>query len=267
MAVRGSILIIDDEAILRHSLTRILQGEGHQVTTAASGPEGLDYLSQQPFDLVYLDIRMPEMSGLEVLRVIHQKFPLVPVVLFTAQPDLNSAIQAMRYGATDYLLKPLSPNTVIGRTNALLEQQEIDRKKRAIQAQIDLLQTELLNLGTSKANSVNTMVKEVDSSERYLIRGRLKFDLHARRLMVGKSVIELQPTSYDLLLVLARHSPKAVDYQTLVAEAQGYQTDRLEAKDLVKWHIHHIRQAIEPKGSKPKYVINIRGIGYRLVTD
>lgn len=269
MALSGRILIIDDEAALRHSLTRILQGAGHDVTTAENGREGLAYLSQQPFDLVYLDIRMPDMNGLEVLKSIHRKHPLVAVVLFTAQPDLNSAIQAMREGAIDYLLKPLKPQNIIERTQALLARQERERRKRELQSQIEALQAELLSLEGVDSAPAEPAAKEAlpDDGERFLIRGRLKLDLHARRLTIGRNSLNLPPTSFDYLLVLARHAPKVVDYQTLVAEAQGYQADVREAQELVKWHIHHIRQAIEPDVSQPKYVINVRGTGYRLVAD
>lgn len=267
MAVTGRILIVDDEASLRHSLTRILQGTGHDVTTAESGREGLDYLAQQPFDLVFLDIRMPDMNGLETLKIIHRKFPLVCVVLFTAQPDLSSAIQAMREGATDYLLKPLKPQAILDRTHSLLAQMRVERRKREIQAQIQALRAELQSLESAEIVPSDSTAKETDGVERFLIRGKLKFDLHARRLSIGKNTIDLAPTSFDYLLVLARHAPKVVDYQTLVAEAQGYQAEVREAQELVKWHIHQIRQAIEPNISQPGFVINVRGIGYRLVAD
>ena len=267
MAATGRILIVDDEASLRHSLTRILQTAGHDVTTAQSGGEALDYLGQQPFDLVFLDIRMPDMNGLETLKIIHRKFPLVSVVLFTAQPDLNSAIQAMREGAIDYLLKPLKPQVILDRAQSLLAQMQIERRKREIQSQIQSLRAELRSLENPEVVSSDSTAKETAAGERFLIRGKLKFDLHARRLSIGKNTIDLPPTSFDYLLVLARHAPKVVDYQTLVAEAQGYQADVREAQELVKWHIHQIRQAIEPNVSQPGFVINVRGTGYRLVAD
>jgi DNA-binding response OmpR family regulator len=267
MSTSGRILIIDDEAVLRHTLTRILQGAGHDVTTAGSGQEGLAFLSQQSFDLIYLDLRMPDMSGLEVLKIIRQKSPLTLVVLFTAQPDLNSAIQAMREGATDYLLKPLKPQTIIDRTETILVRQVKDRRKREIQSQIEALQAELLNLEDGEVGQLVASFDEINSSERFLVRGKLNFDLHTRRLSIGRKTINLPPTSFDYLLVLARHTPNVVDYQTLVAEAQGYQAEPREAQELVKWHIHHIRQAIEPNVSQPTYVLNIRGTGYRLVAD
>jgi two-component system alkaline phosphatase synthesis response regulator PhoP len=91
--------------------------------------------------------------------------------------------------------------------------------------------------------------------------------MHARRLKIGGQIVDIPPTTFDYLVVLVRHAPNVVDYQTLIAEAQGYQADFREAQELVKWHVHHIRQAIEPNPRKPIYLINQRGIGYRLVAD
>ena len=132
--------------MLRQTLARILKRAGFEVTTAARGQEGLDFLSQQNFDLVYLDIRLPDLNGLEVLKVIKAKFPELPVVLFTAQPDLNSAIGAVREGAVDYLLKPLKPQALIDRTRSILALQEKEHRKHDIQLQLDALQTELKSL-------------------------------------------------------------------------------------------------------------------------
>jgi len=105
------------------------------------------------------------------------------------------------------------------------------------------------------------------SNERYVKLGALSLDLYARRVTVDELLVDLSPTSFDYLLALVRHSPNVVDYQTLVSEAQGYETDTREAQELTKWHIHHIRQAIEPDSRKPVHVINVRGTGYRLVME
>jgi len=268
MSSEGHILIVDDEASLRQTLARILQRAGFEVTTAAAGSEALALLSQHEFDLVYLDIRMPDMGGLEVLRIIHTKFAELPVILFTAQPDLNSAVEALRRGAIDYLLKPLKPQTVIDRSKAILAEKQKERRKRELQRQIDSLQTELNALENEALPQPNQKSSEPQGSDdRFLRRGILTLDLHTRRVALNEHVINLPPTSFDYLLALARHTPNVVDYQTLVSEAQGYETDPHEAQELTKWHIHYIRQAIEPDSHNPIYVINIRGIGYRLVTD
>lgn len=262
----GHILIIDDEASLRQTMSRILQRAGLEVTTASNGQEGFTLITEHPFDLVYLDIRMPDGSGLELLKTIHAKFPDLPVILFTAQPDLNSAVEALRHGAIDYLLKPLKPQAVIDRTKAILADREKERRKRELQRQIEALQAELNALestGEEKAGSAPQ--QPTASDDRFLKRGILTLDIHTRRVTMNEQVINLPPTSFDYLLSLARHSPNVVDYQTLVSEAQGYETDTREAQELTKWHIHHIRQAIESDASNPVQVINVRGTGYRLV--
>ena len=264
MKPSGHILIIDDEASLRQTLARILQRAGYEVTTAANGKDGLSLVTEHPFDLLYLDIRMPDVSGLELLKTIHTKFPDLPVILFTAQPDLNSAVEALRRGATDYLLKPLKPQAVIDRTQAILSNKQKERRRRELQRQIETLQAELLAIDTDKTSSQGPE-PTISSDERFLRRGLLTLDMHTRRVTMNDRVINLPPTSFDYLLVLARHAPNIVDYQTLVSEAQGYETDTREAQELTKWHIHHIRQAIEPDKRNPVHIINVRGSGYRLV--
>lgn len=267
MNPNGHILIVDDEASLRQTLARILQRAGFEVTTTASGSEALTLLAQQPFDLVYLDLRMPDMNGLEVLRAIHTKLPDLPVILFTAQPDLNSAVEALRHGAIDYLLKPLKPQAVIDHTKAILANKQKERRKRELQRQIEALQAELHALEREGTPQPDLMTPQSGvTDERFLRRGALTMDMLTRRVTMKERVVNLPPTSFDYLLVLARHTPNVVDYQTLVSEAQGYETNPHEAQELTKWHIHHIRQAIEPDVHKPIYVINVRGIGYRLVT-
>ena len=266
MKLGGHILIIDDEASLRQTLARILQRAGFEVTTAANGKDGLALVHEHPFDLLYLDIRMPDISGLELLKNIHTKFPELPVILFTAQPDLNSAVEALRRGATDYLLKPLKPQTVIDRTQSILANKQKERRKRELQRQIDMLQAEVMALENTASTNSDPEAQQKDSSDhRFIKRGMLTLDLHTRRVTMNERVINLPPTSFDYLLVLARHTPNIVDYQTLVSEAQGYEADMREAQELTKWHIHHIRQAIEPDKRKPVHVINVRGAGYRLV--
>lgn len=266
MTSTAKILIIDDELTLRQTLARILQRVGYEVTAAESGEQGLAFLKTTDFDLVYLDIRMPGLSGLEVLDLIHSSHPTIPVILFTAQPDLSSAVEALRRGARDYLLKPLKPEAIIERTRTILAVQQKEQRRRALQEQIEALQAELKGLDDEEAGQP-IIQHPLPSTNRFLKQGSLVLDLHARRLTIGERVINLPPTSFDYLLVLARHAPQVVEYQTLVAEALGYQADPREAQELVKWHIHHIRLAIEPDLHNPTYLFNVRGIGYRLITD
>lgn len=264
MKISGNILIIDDEPILRKTLARVLQQAGFEVTAAENGEQGLAFLQTSNFDLAYMDLRMPGLNGLDVLNLIHVRFPTLPVILFTAQPDVNSAVEALRRGASDYLLKPLKPEVIIERTKTILAGQQKERRKREIAAQMEALQAELKSL--ENGENVEALSAQANP-QRFLKCGALALDLHTRRLNIGERIINLPPASFDYLLVLARHSPNVVDCQTLVTEAQGYQTDAREAQDLVKWHIHELRQAIEEDAHAPSYLINVRGTGYRLIAD
>ncbi len=268
MSLSGHILIIDDDATVRQTLAQILQREKLDVTTATSGEDGLAFLAQQLVDLVYLDIRMPGMSGLDVLKDIRVSFPEVPVILFTAQPDLSSAIEALRHGAIDYLLKPLRPQVFIDRTMAVLTHQQKERRKRELQTNLETIQAELKSLDNDEISQQEEAQSRIKGSdERFLTRGKLTLDLHTHRLVIGERTENLPPATFNYLLVLMRHSPNVVDYQTLVSEGQGYQASPREAQGLVKWHIHHIRQIIEPDVHNPIYLINIRRTGYRLTID
>jgi DNA-binding response OmpR family regulator len=264
MSIKGHILIIDDEATLRQTLARILQQAGFEVTTAENGEQGLSFIQTTDFDLVFTDLRMPGIAGMDALKLIHANYPNLPVVLFTAQPDLNSAVDALRNGATDYLLKPLKPQAVIERAQSILANQQKENRKREIALQIEALQMELKSLTSGQTGPLQAASLGKD---RFLKRGEFVLDLHKRRLLINEQTINIPPTSFDYLLVLARHSPNVVNYQTLVAEAQGYQADAREAQELTKWHIHQLRQVIEQDARNPSYLINVRGTGYRLVAD
>jgi DNA-binding NtrC family response regulator len=163
----GHILVVDDEENLRHTVGRVLQRAGFEVTTAASGKEGLTLLAQQPFDLVYMDIRMPDMNGLETLQAINANYPKLPVILFTGQPDLNSAVSALRHGATDYLQKPLKPELIIERAKTVLLSVERERRKKEIQGQIEALQAELRNLENEEQAEPVSKENESNGEERY----------------------------------------------------------------------------------------------------
>lgn len=258
------VLVVDDEANLRQSLARILHQLGCEVTTAADGVEALQRLEATPYDLVYLDIRLPGMDGLEVLRQVHDRYPQLAVVLLTAYASIKTAVEAVRLGATDYLIKPINPDVLIARTRTILADQAVQRRRHEIQEQIDALQAELKALDQSP-EVAPTLALPAD--DRFLRRGRLVLDLHARRATYADRVLTLPPTAFDYLLALARHAPDVVPYQTLVVEAQGYQTDLRQAQELTKWHIHMLREALERESAGMCQLLTVRGTGYRLVVD
>lgn len=273
------ILIIDDEAGLRLTFTYILQDEGYALTAVGSGPEALQALAQSEYDLAYLDIRLPGMDGLQVLKEIHRLYPALPVILITAHASVQSAVEAMRLGATDYLLKPVNPAALVARTRAVLAEQAVQRRRQEIAGQMQALQTEWLALNTSPeipvaetrpapaALAPATLALETNTSERYLRRGTLMLDCHLRRITVRGRTTTLPPATFDYLVALARHAPRPLGYQALVSEAQGYKSDLREAQELTRWHVHKLREALEPDPKQPQHILTVRGVGYRLVVD
>ena len=142
-------------------------------------------------------------------------------------------------------MKPLQPEVLIERTRAILSRQENEHRKREIQSQIQTLQAELKSIESGCEIQPVLPIPPGTANERFLSRGTVTLDLHTRRVTIGERIVNLTPTAFDYLLVLVRHTPNVVDYQTMVTEAQGYKAEAREAQELVKWHVHHIRQAIE----------------------
>lgn len=258
------VLVVDDEAHLRQTFARILHQIGCEVTTATDGAEALQRLEATPYDLIYLDIRLPGMDGLQVLRQIHDRYPQLAVVLLTAHASISSAVEAVRLGATDYLIKPITPEALIARTRTILADQTAQHRRREIQEQIEALQAELKTLDQAPAQ-MPALITPTD--DRFLKRGTLILDLHARRASYADRGLTLPPTAFDYLVVLARHAPDVVPYQALVVEAQGYQTDLRQAQELTKWHIHTLREALERESAGSCHLLTVRGTGYRLVVD
>ena len=267
MSSLGKVLIIDDEASLRQTLTRILQKIGCETMTAVDGREALEMLAEQRFDLVYLDIHLPELDGLQILKEIRQQNPRLPVILLTGYGSMQSAVEALRLGASDYLLKPVDPEVLVARTRIVLNEQAIERRRREIREQIAALREELQALDRESPENQPPPLPLPTPQDRFLKRGCLILDMQAQRATFGENVLALPPAAFDYLVVLAHNSPDVVDYHSLVTEAQNYDVDSNEARELSKWHIHVLRQALEENPQDPQYILNVRGVGYRLLLD
>jgi DNA-binding response OmpR family regulator len=244
----------------------ILQKAGYSVTSAASGQDAIQYLQSGAYDLAFLDLKMPDVNGLELLPQIRALYPEMPVLILTAHASLETAIDAVRKGARDYMIKPVDPTMIVHRVEEILNEQRQPKRRREIITHIQELLAELRQIDSEEADSSGILMT-VSSTDptRFLQRGQFTLDLHARHLKIGDRFIQLSPTAFDYLVTLVRHSPNPVSYETLVMESQGYKTSLNEARDLARWRIHELRKAIEPQADQPHYIITERGIGYRLV--
>lgn len=265
MTPQNSILIVDDEDRLRLSLSLILQKENYRVETAANGEDALNCLQVHEYDLMFLDLNLPGMSGIELLIQVHKQFPHMSVLILTAHAALDSAIQAVRLGARDYLIKPVEPALILARVAEILAEREQPARKKEIVGQIQALLAELQKMEGEDATptSALTTLPSTDPA-RFLNKGVFDLDLHARHVVLNGKYIPVVGIYFDYLRTLLRHAPKVVAYQTLVKESQGYDVAVAEARDLARWRIHELRKFIEVDPEQPQYILTVRGTGYRL---
>ncbi len=263
----SKILIADDEPNLRLTLTAILEKDGYDVTAVALGSEALEMVRTRQFALIFLDLKMPDVDGLSVLPEIHRLCPDVPVLILTAHATLDAAIKAVRLCARDFLLKPLDPPLILERVHAILSERQPPQRRKAIVGQIQGLLGELAEIEGTAGSAPGDVAATPPASDgkRTLKLGAFVFDLETRYVTLNDRLLPLSPGDYDYLVALARHSPKPVPVERLVAQVQGFEVSRAEAQEIARWRIHELRQIIEPEPETPRYILTVRGIGYRLV--
>ena len=265
MTPQNTILIVDDENYLRQSLSLILQKENYRVEAAANAEDALDYLQSHEYDLMFLDLNLPGMNGIELLIKVHRQSPHMPVLILTAHAELESAIQAVRLGARDYLIKPVEPVLILARVEEILAEREQPVRKKEIVGQIHALLAELQKMEGENTTPTGALAALPSAnSTRFLKKGSFELDLHARHVMINGKYIPITGFYFDYLSTLLHHAPKAVPYKTLVKESQGYEVAIAEARDLARWRIHELRKMIEADAERPQYILTVRGTGYRL---
>ena len=265
MTPQHSILIVDDEDRLRLSLSLILQKENYRVETVANAEEALDCLKRHEYGLMFLDLNLPGMNGIDLLMQVHKRMPHMPVLILTAHAALESAIQAIRLGARDYLIKPVEPVVLLRRVAEILAEREQPARTKEIVSQIQTLLAELQKMeggDTAPAGALTAL--PADNPARFLKKGRFELDLHARHVMLNGQYVQVTGIYFDYLSTLLRHAPKSVEYTTLVKESQGYDVAVAEARDLARWRIHELRKIIEADPEQPQHILTVRGTGYRL---
>ena len=266
MTNQNNILIVDDEKPLRLSLSLILQKENYRVETAANAKDALDCLQKQEYDLMFLDLNMAGMSGIDLLVMVHRHYPHMPVLILTAHAGLQSAIQAIRLGARDYLIKPVEPVVILTRVAEILAKGEQPARKTEIVSQMQSLLAEWQTINgedRTPTRPIPPVPPPVDSG-RFLKKASFELDLDSHHATLNGEYIPVTGIYFDYLCTLLRNAPKAVPYKTLVKESQGYDVDMAEARDLSRWRIHELRKMIETDPEHPQYILTVRGTGYRL---
>ncbi len=261
------ILIIDDEPTLGKTLGAILERSGYVPDLAVTGEEGMQKLEQGAYSLLFLDIKLPDVTGIELLPQIRQIDPGLPVVILTAHATVDAAVQAVREGARDFLLKPIDPNDILMRVEKILKESQRPQRQREIISQMQGLLSELrLPEGANLQNETAGQAATSNEGDRFVKCGTLVVDLHTRHLIHDGAEIHFPSSSFDYLVTLMRKSPEAVSFENLVKESQGFDCERYEARNICRWHIYQIRKVLEQDSSDPHLLITVRNFGYRLVS-
>jgi two-component system, OmpR family, KDP operon response regulator KdpE len=219
-----NILVIDDEPPIRKLLRLGLTAHGYHVIEAPNGKTALDLLARSP-DLIILDLGLPDMQGHELLRTIRGRNEAVPIVVLSSRGDEAGKVQALDFGADDYVTKPFGMDELLARMRAALRHQ---------------LQTH---------------------GERPIFRIRdLSVDLVRRIVKVGQKEISLSPKEYDLLRVLVQHAGKVLTHRFLLTELWNGVTE----PQYLRVYVRQLRQKIEADPERPQYILTETGVGYRL---
>jgi DNA-binding response OmpR family regulator len=257
MSQPANLLIVDDESSIRLTLGALLKREGYDVSSAENGPEAVALLERQLFDLLLVDLKMPGMDGMQVVAAARERQPNIAIIVLTGHGSLDTAVEGLHQGVFDYLLKTTEPAQVIERVKAGLAQRSQRLRERTL---LDVVSSAVQELRGSQSGAQPAS----GSSERAITVGALHLDTWRQEATLAGRTLPLTPTEFRVLLCLAEHASTMLSYGQLVRCAQGYDADELEAGELIKPHIHHLRQKLEPDPSTPRYILNVRGKGYLL---
>jgi two-component system alkaline phosphatase synthesis response regulator PhoP len=269
-SVDATVLVVDDEGAIRYSVTKTLERVGYQVVTASSGEEALDILETQGFDVVLTDIRMPGISGVDLLARIKERSPDAVVILMTGYASLGTAVESLRLGAHDYLIKPSTSEDIRDSVRRGVERARNLRRRRQLLTTIRSNVNELSGSGlTTRPAPTTRPVKEypaapINTATTTMTIGPLTIYPGRYQIEVEGKLIDLTPTEFDLLLYLAAHRGRVVPCSELVREVRGYLVEEREAREVIRPHVSNLRRKLKNAGQDPNILVNVRGIGYRL---
>ncbi len=251
------ILIVDDEPNICSVWQWTLESEGYTADIVTDGAQALEVLQESEYDLILLDLYMEPVSGLDVLKSVRQNDQEVVVIILTGHGSMESAVEALRLGAFDYIFKPATPDVVRQRVREGLRHHQQAVSRQHLVQQIETLRQTLDSLEVESKLSAPP-----EAQQRFIHSGKLVIDCYHREATFNGALLDLTTTEFNLLFSLVSASPESVSPGALANAAMGYESDDMQARDLVKWHIYQLRRKIEPDPSKPQYIKNVRYKGY-----
>ena len=220
------ILVVDDEKLLVKGVKFNLENEGYEVECAYDGASAVELARNGRFDLIILDVMMPELDGQEACMRIRE-FSNVPIIMLTAKGEVEDRIIGLELGADDYLVKPFSPRELVARSRALLRRVHADSEP----------QREVLEFG------------------------ELTIDVSGHKVMVSGKEIDLTASEFKLLTTLSRYPGRVYSRMELVEKVLGYDFEGYERT--IDSHVKNLRAKIGDNPRNPKWLHTVHGVGYR----
>lgn len=226
----NTLLFIEDDDGIRLALRLALEDEGYMVHEAVNGSEGLQAFREHDVDLILLDLRLPDISGFDVCRLIRAE-SIVPIIIITAQTDTYDMVAGLEAGADDYVTKPVVPKELAARIRALLRRVHLH---------------------------------EVPSTPKPQVFGDVELRREQGVVLKGGDELSLTKTEYRLLCEFADHAGAVLSRDQLLERVWGY--EYLGDSRLVDAHVRRLRLKIEDSPDDPRLIVTARGIGYRLMS-
>jgi len=223
------VLIIEDDSEIANLLEIHLKDQNCEVTKREDGKSGLDLAINNFYDLIVLDIMLPELDGFEVCKEIRKKDIQTPILMLTSKSEEMDKVLGLEFGADDYLTKPFSIREFIARVKAIFRR------------------VESLSKDENPTKSLNF--------------DELTIEIENRKVLLNGERVELTPKEFDLLLLMASHPGRSYSREQLLNQIWGYQFSGYD--HTVNSHINRLRTKIEKDISNPKYILTTWGIGYR----
>jgi two-component system, OmpR family, KDP operon response regulator KdpE len=219
------ILVIDDDKAVKRFLHTVLNAYGYSVHEAATGQEGILHMVTLEPDIILLDIDLPDMTGIEVLKAVRE-WSKTPILILSVHNRDTEIVEALDAGADDYIAKPFSMSELMARIRLAL---------RHVQP---------------------------TNSDSIFVSDDLKVNLAARTVEIRGQHISLTPTEYDLLRVLVNHAGKVVTHHQLWQKVRSDVAD--VDSHLIRVHMSNLRRKLELEQTEPQYILTVPGVGYRL---
>jgi DNA-binding response OmpR family regulator len=229
-----NILMVEDDVSIIELVDIHLKDIHCQTTKANNGTDGLRYASKNKYDLIILDIMLPDIDGIEICKRIRAEKNFTPILMLTARSEEIDKIIGLETGADDYLTKPFSIREFIARVKAIIRRSEIDNKEKSI-------------------------------SEEVFTCDSLSIDPQKRKVTLSNTKVELTPKEFDLLYLFMSNPGKSYSRENLLNLVWGYEFSGYE--HTVNSHINRLRTKIETDLAAPKYILTTWGIGYRFTDE